>query len=586
MKSETRTYRIKVLSPLHIGCGQVYEPTSFVIKEQEKVLVGFDPWAFLMSLSSGKREQYSAICKKGTVDSLLEIYDFINREAQSMVGVEAVLSSEFIKHYKDTLKNKNFNKFHIERTAFNSLDNSLYIPGSAIKGSLRTAVLEHRFKKRPFIPPGNPKKVNIALQGNLLGGIFQKDSFSRLKISDFYQVEQVERRIVYGINKEKKPVVVTATPATPIFEVIAPGAVFEGTITIVKETSGMVKKVSFQEIETALVDFFGGECQRETGQAKAIGVSYSIQKNKGQIPIRLGRHCGAECVTSVDKERKIKILMGPGLPPQTLDHATTIWFASSSKSPKSNNALQPFGWASLYQPTAEEIAAGEEFRRKLKEQQDRLWEEQRQRLEEERQQRKAVLEQQRQAEEERKLYEERIAKEPWRPWVEELGKIDNWGDLKEKIECFPESIELASHPDADSLLQSSEKEQWRRSREVGEAIVIAAKKVKKEYPKKWDKERDNQVIEWLEETGVNWELPIAEPAEKIVESETVATIRAFANLGEFQQSSFEIKELDLEAAVVLQQRLKEWGCDQKKVKKNKQKIWKEVDAHIKKLEKK
>ena len=76
---ETNTYylRLKVVSPIHIGCDEVYEPTGFVVDEEKKELVSFDPAAFLGQLEQKELDRFSAICKKGTVASLLEIYKFI-----------------------------------------------------------------------------------------------------------------------------------------------------------------------------------------------------------------------------------------------------------------------------------------------------------------------------------------------------------------------------------------------------------------------------------------------------------------------------------------------------------------------------
>ncbi len=595
MKSETRTYCLNILSPLHIGCGQVYEPTSFVIREAEKILVGFEPWHFLMSLSSDKRQEYSAICRKGTVESLLEIYKFINHEAGNMDGVEVALSSGFIAHHKSVLALpfnrfiRELNSFSIQRTAFTPLDMAPYIPGSAIKGALRTAVLNSRFiRSGSSLPVGKkPREENRSLQEKLLGGSFENDPFSRLKISDFYPVGPVKRRIVYGVNKKKKqrPDGKEASGVYQIFEIIEPGAVFAGTVTAV-DSGAIQEPVTFQEVEAALPTFFGGEYLRELREMEAIDVTGTFSFPENTMPLRLGRHSGAESVTSVGDKRKIKIRTGRQSS-KTLNHATTIWFASPDKKPKNNICLQPFGWAAFSRASTEDIAAGEAFRRREKERQDLLWQQRCQRQQEERQRRRAAVEARLQAEKEQQRLADDLAREPWRPWVKEVSTVSDWGGLQEKVTRFPQSVGLGRHPDADSLVQSPEKEEWRRRREVAEAIAAAARKVHMAYPKNWDDKRDSQVSEWLAETDIVWEpLAARQQAEQVVESEVVAAIRGFADFEAYQQNPPRIAELDLDAARLLRQRLKEWGCDQRKAKKNKQKIWKEINTAIRKLREK
>lgn len=84
-----------------------------------------------------------------------------------------------------------------------------------------------------------------------------------------------------------------------------------------------------------------------------------FDKNRLML-LRLGRHSGAEGVT-VEGVRKIKILQGKGVPPKTLDRATTIWLSGDAEKKKNN--LIPFGWLLLEidpqpdSPVSQKIAA-------------------------------------------------------------------------------------------------------------------------------------------------------------------------------------------------------------------------------------
>ncbi|HNV72940.1 MAG TPA: hypothetical protein PKO06_24740, partial [Candidatus Ozemobacteraceae bacterium] len=74
MPAETIRLRLHVLSPLHIGCGEVYEPTGFVIDERQMKLRAFDEFAFVKSLPEDRRKRFGDICMTGTP---LEVFKFV-----------------------------------------------------------------------------------------------------------------------------------------------------------------------------------------------------------------------------------------------------------------------------------------------------------------------------------------------------------------------------------------------------------------------------------------------------------------------------------------------------------------------------
>ncbi|HDP26016.1 MAG TPA: hypothetical protein ENN34_11310, partial [Deltaproteobacteria bacterium] len=95
------TFHIRTLSPVHLGCDEDYEPIGFVIDEGKNTLVSFDPLNFLTSLSSNERDRFAAICRKGTVESLLDVYRFM--KGKTFPGREVQLCSGFQDHFRKTL---------------------------------------------------------------------------------------------------------------------------------------------------------------------------------------------------------------------------------------------------------------------------------------------------------------------------------------------------------------------------------------------------------------------------------------------------------------------------------------------------
>ncbi len=363
MQSQTIYYHIKTVSPVHIGCDEVYEPTGFVVDEKEKQLVSFDPSEFIGMLDSDALDQFSNICKKGTPQSLVEIYRFMNRHKNLAKGQRVAVSDAFVEHYQKTLKLtgeknvlRNLNKYQVKRTAFNPHIDTAYIPGSTIKGSIRTAVLNFRNKGRTF-----PKyKFNEAkkLEQNLTGGSFEKDPFRLVKVSDFIAVGEVKRRIVYAVNRKKKPSKFEAGGPAQILEIVEPNVDFFGSITIteVPRNGKIHHPVTKKEISSALTHFFGNEKQREDRQLSGISIpSVQFSFSAARLPLRIGFHSGAECVT-IEGHRRIKIMQGKGNKPKYENHATTFWLAAHSKKPAANEHLQPFGWVVFEKLSAEEVS--------------------------------------------------------------------------------------------------------------------------------------------------------------------------------------------------------------------------------------
>ncbi len=137
--------RLHILSPTHIGCDEAYEPTSFVIDEVRKKLIEFLPFDFINSLNEKEKEEFNRAVLS---DKLLDIFKAVRRYYKlELKGREISVSDYLLDHYKKILaQNKVDNKtlinqFNIQKTAYNSITNSPYIPGSSLKGALRTAYL-------------------------------------------------------------------------------------------------------------------------------------------------------------------------------------------------------------------------------------------------------------------------------------------------------------------------------------------------------------------------------------------------------------------------------------------------------------
>ncbi|MBD3839771.1 MAG: hypothetical protein IE878_05215, partial [Epsilonproteobacteria bacterium] len=200
-----KTYKLKLtaLTPIHIGTGESYEPTNYVI--DGGFLYEFDEMLFVQSLSQSLKNKFNMIVSSESENGyeLFEkVHKFIidNKEnakkvAYNKIPVSSAVEQKYIndiaKRVQIEGKNRGsksvFNKFEIQKTQRLLNNVSTFLSGSSIKGSISTAYQEYIFKNY-----GKQKLENL----------FDKDKlFKNLSISDTL-AQNSKSQIGYAINKE------------------------------------------------------------------------------------------------------------------------------------------------------------------------------------------------------------------------------------------------------------------------------------------------------------------------------------------------------------------------------------------------
>jgi len=365
---ETRNFRVRlhVLSPIHIGCDEIYEPTSFVIDEKKKKLIEFDPLELVKNLSPQERAEFNKIAAG---DNFLHIFKTIKRFYKPAIkGREVEITDYLVSHYKKILDMGTFdkkaviNQFTINKTAYNPYTNQPYIPGSSLKGAIRTAYLNAVAKVKDVTKfKGGSDELESFLLERQEGKLkMATDPFRMIKVSDFLPVENVKTKIIYAINRKKRKsereTLVERGGVYQIFEVIQPGAIFAGMMNIDTplNSSGIKLPINADELMASLKNFYNPLLEKEINTLKSIDISMALMDeihdkfreklDKTAFIVSIGRHSGAEAVT-IDGKRKIKIMQGRYNKPAFLDHSTTLWLASETPKPENNSSLIPFGWA-------------------------------------------------------------------------------------------------------------------------------------------------------------------------------------------------------------------------------------------------
>ncbi|MBF0427196.1 MAG: type III-A CRISPR-associated RAMP protein Csm5 [Magnetococcales bacterium] len=166
-----RSYRlvISTLSPVHVGCGEDYEPTHYVVKGDslyplpDLVTTG----AFADAKSRTDLEQ--AVVGKDSLIKLQKLYGDkpdLHHAADRYVP----MTTQAADRHKNWLNGKD-GQCVIERTIYDHISQNPILPGSSIKGAIRTAILNHLAGRRSV---GEYKGAKD-LEEKILGGSFDKD---------------------------------------------------------------------------------------------------------------------------------------------------------------------------------------------------------------------------------------------------------------------------------------------------------------------------------------------------------------------------------------------------------------------------
>lgn len=134
-----KTFKLQceILSPLHIGTGKEIEPLDYIIAGERLYRLSFE--RFVTDMAEAERKAFEGILDKG---HLLEIRKYVeerfNKESDTLYSVEV---SPQIKNLYSAKKGDIQNQLLIHPFIRTEGDCVPIVPGSSIKGAVRTAVI-------------------------------------------------------------------------------------------------------------------------------------------------------------------------------------------------------------------------------------------------------------------------------------------------------------------------------------------------------------------------------------------------------------------------------------------------------------
>jgi len=146
--------KLTALSPIHIGSGELYEPTNFIM--DEGVLYYFRDEDFYMALPEIRQQAFMRIIKENSSDSFVQVHKFVkeNKNIAKEIATGIVSVTDGLQKDYDRLLgqvrqlegrgravDRVFNKFEIQRvqrkqvkTDANVYAQTGYVVGSSLKG--------------------------------------------------------------------------------------------------------------------------------------------------------------------------------------------------------------------------------------------------------------------------------------------------------------------------------------------------------------------------------------------------------------------------------------------------------------------
>ncbi|WP_180187078.1 type III-A CRISPR-associated RAMP protein Csm5 [Acinetobacter sp. YH01012] len=217
---ESKAVQITTLSPVQLGSGDDFYPTNYVITD-DGWLHHFDELALSYALKGNLSKLSNALESQRGDDMILSIQRLIreySKDLSKLAFYSLPVSQGFLTFYKsrigqiaqrETGNKRVVNRLQISRTFIHPHKHVPVIPGSALKGAIRTAIVndlaQHELVelKRLASDRQGSKKVQEKV---LSYSRVNEDPMKFFKVSDAeYQHSYLPTEIMFSVSRKRKP---------------------------------------------------------------------------------------------------------------------------------------------------------------------------------------------------------------------------------------------------------------------------------------------------------------------------------------------------------------------------------------------
>ncbi|MCO5104826.1 MAG: RAMP superfamily CRISPR-associated protein [Burkholderiaceae bacterium] len=393
------------LAPLHIGCGEDFEPTNYVI--EDGLLYGFDPSR--AALNDVQRGKLMDVARRGSLPGIQRFFRDNADAFKPHAHVVMPVCSGVARMYEQRIGkaanveasgNQVFNKLEIERHVYTGALQQPFIPGTSFKGALRTAWLDDlNAGRKPHdveFKRNGEARSSAAMEKRLLWGDDQRGQLGDfhtsplrlLKVADLMPIREPEREVLFAVNRKKRELMKDGQEVQPKGiaarkDCVLPGQyrLFAADVTLpalLKQTGAVNRNnnpltpqarqlnpqgaVDLRRLARQSNQYHQQRLRRELAVLDGRGLVHPSWKNSISLLlshhsslgkqletgdaflVRIGRYGSADSKTLTGEGvASIKIMGAKGSPPTFESTTKTVWLAAQNENDQKH--LLPFGWA-------------------------------------------------------------------------------------------------------------------------------------------------------------------------------------------------------------------------------------------------
>ena len=348
--------KITTLTPVHIGTGDDYTPTNYILDNDylyyfQDDVINLLPTSKIDELNQKLRGNVDERFIHAYIKILNENKDIIKKNSKYKIPIN---SGFFAEYEKKIIRTYN-NDFFVNRTLINSFNYNSIIPGSSINGAVRTAIVESWSK-------GKTERCE-KISEKFMKFFLETDQKPETNIMKYIKFEDVvmggteTRKIYYAINCKKKvdqsklknPRVTTRIETidyenTGIFNInlLNTNINHNSPVPTINEIAEFCNDRYLDMFKDHLISMYRDEKTLNFSHYNRLVRCYNLISDNYETKfiLRLGKYSGAEAMTLPG--RNIKINRGKKLNPTYEDSSTTHWLVSDKENV--NNDMLPFGW--------------------------------------------------------------------------------------------------------------------------------------------------------------------------------------------------------------------------------------------------
>ena len=326
-----KTYKfiLKPITNIHIGSGQELDPTEYIITNGK--LYYINQFEMIKYLKAKFPNEFDNLLNTADlakiIDFFIEKFDEKNRLLWSSAYQ---VSDDFAHKYQERLHNPQ-SENPLYQFIRNGLNNSPYIPGSSLKGAIRTAVLDFLIQKDSRLKTIYKDRILQAKTLRYLGDNnkpdIKKDPFKYLRIADihfpaeFINVKELKNikkpensspKRPYSFEEFKKMKAAGTLPTknaqsgiSMFVETLLPNYALTGFLRINEKQFQEQTRISFADFPKIINDFHLKKAEKDKEFYAAINLGKEYHKllqnlrnlSSREFVLKLGKGSGKKFIT-------------------------------------------------------------------------------------------------------------------------------------------------------------------------------------------------------------------------------------------------------------------------------------------------